>query len=211
MVHASSLIDSGANGFAFIDTLLAIDIANFFKLKLQRLPKPLGVKGYNGKLGTSITHILRLHLTVDGRRQYNIPLLVLDLGSHDLILGRKWQDYFNLLLNVRERRLMWPPDLPPSTTLIQEIVIPRKAMLPTPKHLPVPSYQQDVEARDRAFDQEDQRRHAGKQAYVESYDIEDDVTTDSSSYDSTTDTDSDRDSESDLDEEPEPTPVVSPL
>ena len=210
LVNASSLIDSGANGFAFIDTLLATDIATFFKLKFQRLPRPLGVKGYNGKLGKSITHILRLHLTIDGRRQYNIPLLVLDLGSHDLILGRKWLDYFNLLLNVRERRLMWPPDLPPSHLLIQEIVVPREAMLPVPKHSPSLGYQQDVEDRDRAFDREDQRRKAGRQVYMESYDMEDDITDDSSSYESSTVSGSDLDSESDPDEEPEPVPVVSP-
>jgi hypothetical protein len=66
MVNVSSLIDSGANGFAFIDTLLVIDIATFLELKFQCLLKPLGVKGYNGKLGTSITHILRMHFTVNG-------------------------------------------------------------------------------------------------------------------------------------------------
>jgi hypothetical protein len=66
LVNASSLIDSGANGFAFIDTLLVTDIVTFFKLKFQRLPRPLGVKGYNGKLRKSITHILRLHFTIDG-------------------------------------------------------------------------------------------------------------------------------------------------
>jgi hypothetical protein len=33
LVNASSLIDSRTNGFAFIDTLLVINIATFFKLK----------------------------------------------------------------------------------------------------------------------------------------------------------------------------------
>jgi hypothetical protein len=155
LVNVSSLTDSGANGFAFIDTLLAIDIATFFNLKFQRLPKPIGVKGYNGKLGTRITHFLRMHLTVDKRRQYNIPLLILELGSHDLILGRKWLEYFNLLLDVRDRCLIWPESLPPSLSVVREIPISREALLPAPKHTPYSDYQADVEARNRAFDKED--------------------------------------------------------
>jgi hypothetical protein len=88
-VKLKALADSGANGFVFIDTLYAINIAKFLNLKVQQLPRAINVKGYNGKVGNAITHILRLHLTVDGRRQYNLPLMILDLGSHDLILSRK--------------------------------------------------------------------------------------------------------------------------
>ena len=88
-VHTSTLVDFGANSFVFIDTLYTIDIARFLDLRAERLPRIVPVKGYNGKAGTPLTHCLRLHLTMDGRRQYNVPLLILDLGSHDLILGRK--------------------------------------------------------------------------------------------------------------------------
>jgi hypothetical protein len=67
-VKLKALADSGANGFVFIDTLCAIDIAKFLSLKVQRLPRAINVKGYNGKVGNAITYILRLHLTIDGRR-----------------------------------------------------------------------------------------------------------------------------------------------
>jgi hypothetical protein len=67
LVNVSSLTNSGVNGFIFINTLLAIDIATFFNLKFQRLPKPISIKGYNGKLGTRITHFLRIHLTINKR------------------------------------------------------------------------------------------------------------------------------------------------
>ena len=88
-VTTSTLIDSGANGFVFIDTLCAVDLAKFFGLRTERLPHEVPVRGYDGIAGDPITHFLRLHLTVDGRRQYNIPLLILNLGSYDLILGRE--------------------------------------------------------------------------------------------------------------------------
>jgi hypothetical protein len=67
LVNVSSLTNSRVNSFAFINTLFTIDIATFFNLKFQRLPKPISIKGYNGKLGTRITHFLRMHLTVDKR------------------------------------------------------------------------------------------------------------------------------------------------
>jgi hypothetical protein len=119
-----TLADTGANGFSFIDTLCAIDIAKFLDLKAKRLPQPIKVKGYDGKTGTTgITHYLQLHLTIDGRRQYNLPLLILDLGSHDLILGRKWFAYFDVLVDARRRQLVWPKSLPPSYSVIKEITI----------------------------------------------------------------------------------------
>ncbi len=64
-VKTNALADSRANGFVFINTLYAINIAKFLNLKAQRLPQAINVKGYNGKVGNAITYILRLYLTVD--------------------------------------------------------------------------------------------------------------------------------------------------
>ena len=88
-VTLQALIDSGANGFVFIDTLCAGDIAKYLGLKAQPLPRTIAVKGYDGQSRNSASHYLHLHLTIDGRRQYNVPFVILDLGSHDVILGRK--------------------------------------------------------------------------------------------------------------------------
>jgi hypothetical protein len=65
LVNISSLTDSGANGFVFINTLLTIDIITFFNLKFQYLPKPISIKRYNSKLGTRITYFLRIYFTID--------------------------------------------------------------------------------------------------------------------------------------------------
>jgi hypothetical protein len=105
-VVTCALIDSRANGFVFIDTQYTVDIARFLGLKTRRLPRSVPVKGYNSKEGQPITHYLQLHLTVDRRQQYNLPLLILDLGSHDIILGRKWLAYFNILVDARRACLL---------------------------------------------------------------------------------------------------------
>jgi hypothetical protein len=63
-----ALANTRANGFAFIDTICAIDIAKFLNIKATRLKEPIVVKGFNGKRGYIVTYILTLHLSIDGRR-----------------------------------------------------------------------------------------------------------------------------------------------
>jgi hypothetical protein len=58
VVKLNVLADSGANGFVFIDTLCAIDIAKFLNVKAQRLSCLINVKGYDRKAGSAITYIL---------------------------------------------------------------------------------------------------------------------------------------------------------
>jgi predicted aspartyl protease len=84
-----ALIDTGANGFAFIDTRLATLIAKFFDLRTVPLEVECTVQGYDGKTETLITHAILLNLLVDGRRQLKLPPLIVNLGRHDIILGRK--------------------------------------------------------------------------------------------------------------------------
>jgi len=46
-VLLTTLIDSGVNGFAFINTVYVINIAKFFNLKTQSLVQPIIAKGFN--------------------------------------------------------------------------------------------------------------------------------------------------------------------
>ena len=143
-----TLIDSRANRFIFVNILFAIDLARSFNITTARLPSSIQVKGYDGRPGKPVTHYIRLHLTVDQRRQYNVPLLILDLGSHDIIIGRKWLAYFDVLPDCRRRRLVWPDKLPPSYSVAKEIRWNRQDLIPAPKVL---SHQEDADRRDRAF------------------------------------------------------------
>jgi hypothetical protein len=62
-----ALIDSGANGFAFIDVSFLNYLSPFLKPMLKRLKTPLRVKSYNGLNGAEITYYILINLTVDGR------------------------------------------------------------------------------------------------------------------------------------------------
>jgi hypothetical protein len=85
-----ALLDSGANGLVFIDTTLASQISSRLDRPLEPLPRSIPVRGYNGQPGSPASQYIRLNLMIDGQRHYNLPLIVLQLGSHEVIIGRKF-------------------------------------------------------------------------------------------------------------------------
>jgi hypothetical protein len=161
--NISTLPDSGANGFAFINTHCALDISKFLGLQAYRLEKPIGAKGYDGRQGQSITHVLVCDLMIDNRRLKDVPFLMLDLGNHDIILGAKWMAYFDILPDLRRRRLVWPKALPPTSELsfARKIRVSRNSLLPRPVHR---HHQADVERRSRAFAHEERQDAAGRRS-----------------------------------------------
>ena len=53
-----TLIDSGANGFIFVNILFVIDLARAFNIMTTWLPSPILVKGYNSKPGKLVTYYI---------------------------------------------------------------------------------------------------------------------------------------------------------
>ena len=161
-VRSSALVDTGANGFAFINRSFATELSKFLSIKPVRIPNSLSIQGYDGKQATTVSHALILHLTIDTRRQTSLPFYILDLGTHDIILGLRWMEYFNIWLNPRQKRLIWPEKedkiAPPS--LHREIIAERQAISSRDIHA---THQRDVYARDTALKHEDIRRQAGRQ------------------------------------------------
>jgi hypothetical protein len=147
-VTTTALADSGANAFALLDTKCAKKISKFLNTPMETLEKPIPVKGYDGQVGTPITIVLRTHFRINGRRQYNMPFLITDLGSHDAILGREWLAYLNLWLDVRNQRLIWPADLPPTPIFVKETTVNIKTLQHPTINL---AHQADAIRRDQAF------------------------------------------------------------
>ena len=147
-VLTSALANSGANAFALIDTQCAVKLADFLNAPLKELPKPIPIRGYNGRIGPPIITILRIYLRINRQRQYNVPFLIMDLGSHNIIIGRKWLAYLGLQLNIRNRRLIWPKTLPPTPPFIKEISIIMENLI-QPQINTI--YQADAMRRDQAF------------------------------------------------------------
>ena len=128
-IDISILADPAANGFAFIDTTLANQLCKGLGLKLTPLVRTIQAKGYDGRNGQAASYYLSINLIVEGRRQYNIPFIVLDLGTHKVILGRMWFKYFRVNPDVAGRKLVWPLENTPSPSFMRIIRIARKDLV----------------------------------------------------------------------------------
>jgi hypothetical protein len=65
-ITLSALVDSRANGFAFMDTAYTNNISIFLNLKPQPLIRPIIPKGFDRHPGKVVTYMLTLHLSLDG-------------------------------------------------------------------------------------------------------------------------------------------------
>jgi hypothetical protein len=71
------------------------------------------VTGYDGKGSSKITHYMRLTLQIDNRRFVRMPFSIAPLGNYNVIISRKWFEYFKVDLAIIDRKLLWPQLLPP--------------------------------------------------------------------------------------------------
>ena len=155
-VETDSLVDTGANGYAFINTKFAIQVARFCQTPAVRLQAVCYVKGYDGKTKEPVTHVIFLDLRIDGRQFKEVPLLIADLGNHEMILGRKWLAEQDIWLDVRNRRMIWPNGRSPEERmrLRNELVAPKGAL---DRPAPNPVHQKEMERRDRAIEAHDRK------------------------------------------------------
>jgi hypothetical protein len=154
-ISVSSLADSGANGPIFVNQGLAIEAAKFFGLNTHRLPTSCGTKGFNGEPGSPITHaIVMPQLWIDGRRFKDVPMLIADLGQHQMILGRTWMEEHDLWIDIRNRRLVWPEERSQHEEITEKLNVPIPLqILQRPKV--TAEQQKDASRRDRMFEAED--------------------------------------------------------
>ena len=127
-VKTTALADSRANAFTLLDAKCAQKISKFLNTLFEKLERPILVKGYNEQTRKPITSILQIYLSVDGRRQYNVPFLIIDLRHYNVILRRKQLAYLDLQLDVRNRLLIQPQNMPLTPSFVKEITVTRKSL-----------------------------------------------------------------------------------
>jgi predicted aspartyl protease len=113
-VRLHSLVDTGAQGFLFLNSNIAHSISQALRTPLRKLPFRVQVKGFQDQITSPVTQYLRLHMIIDGRKVRNCPFIVVDLGSQDCIIGIKWLKRFKLKLDTERSRLIWPEKYPRS-------------------------------------------------------------------------------------------------
>ena len=110
-IKTRTLIDTGANGYAFIDTDFVAIATRFLDTKVQRLPAACNVRGFDGKIAQPITDYVELTMLIN-RRRLKVHMLVVKLGGQDMILGRKWAAETGVLIDCKNRQLIWLEDYP---------------------------------------------------------------------------------------------------
>ena len=153
-IALSALADTGANGYLFVNRTIAGRLSKALGAKIQPLPYTVPIRGFQSSIQSHASHFIRLHLTVDGRRIYNCPFVILDLGKQDIIIGVKWIRRFRTQLDALHNRFIWPSEYPPTRTWMKEIVLPFHRSLPTVQV----NHQQDANRRDALLQQDEKRR-----------------------------------------------------
>lgn len=85
-----------------------------FHASLLTLLSPIILTRFNGRPRKPITSVIVLILTIDKRR-INFPFLVIDLRSNDILISRKFLEYYDLLLDYstkeKKSKIYWPADI----------------------------------------------------------------------------------------------------
>ena len=103
-------MDTGANAYALINQNLIRSLTKVLRMPVHKLKKPIPLRGFDGQPSEAIQQVIELNLELDKHEQPRQYLLVAELGSHELILGRKWLAKHDILPDCRRNCLHWPED-----------------------------------------------------------------------------------------------------
>ena len=84
-------------------------------------------------------------------------MLVVKLGGQDLILGRKWAADFDILIDCKNRKLIWPENRPKIRDWSRVITTQKKNLAP---EMPNQAHQEDVDRRDQLLEKDTWRPQA---------------------------------------------------
>jgi hypothetical protein len=129
-IKTFSLMDTGAGGHTFIPKDFAKLACYHLDVTPQVMPMTCIIRGFDGREAEPVTHYLELTLLIDGHRQIKVPMLIADLGKHDMILGREWASQSNVLIDCRNHRLIWPEEKPLPKSWNKIISVNKKDLLP---------------------------------------------------------------------------------
>ena len=103
------------------------------------------MKSFDGERAEPITDVILLFFAVDEKRFSEQPFLIANLGSHDVIIGRKWLEQQDAWLGVKDRIIKWPDCLPPTESFDRLIPVTQSSLAP---QVPDESAQEDADRRD---------------------------------------------------------------
>ena len=108
-IKTTALLDTGATGYSFVDSLMAQRICDDLLIKSITLSKPKAIRGFDGKQAPSVTHAIYPTMMVKDHRETTTPMLITKLGQHQIILRKPWIKKHGAVLDMKNDRLtFWP-------------------------------------------------------------------------------------------------------
>jgi hypothetical protein len=159
-LSATALLDSGANGYIFINVPFAKKLRRLIQAPTKSDFRPGAISGFSGKHEQMADILLMAHLRIQNRKVMNEWFIVLDM-KYDVIIGRRWFEEHDAMLDVKRRRLLFPPDWLPDF-YDTDISMDDHGQL-----LHSPTYQPDADRRDKKIaddEKHDQDRRASYDA-----------------------------------------------
>jgi len=122
-VTIHTLPNTGADENIFIDNDFSDKSHARLNVKIYKLSNEIPILGFDGRSAKLITQLIVANVDVDGYLQTRLPILMVDIGKHDLILGKRFFKDNDVLIDCRCRRLMWPQE--PLYTAQKNLMIPQ--------------------------------------------------------------------------------------
>jgi Reverse transcriptase (RNA-dependent DNA polymerase)./Integrase core domain. len=130
-LSSSSLLDTGADGYVFMSLAFAKKALKVLNLeKITGFP-PQVVGGYKGEGLQLVDVALEGTLSIQGKLFNKVHFLVIDM-KNDLIIGRKFFDLHDILVDCRRRQLIFPESVLPVEKAC-DIEMDDAAVLPNPR------------------------------------------------------------------------------
>jgi hypothetical protein len=143
-----ALLDTGANGEAFIRSELYDAIKRRLRPTIHKLKKPIQITGHHNQVTGELKRYFQVDLAIDGRR---VPtwFFFCNTGRHDIILGKHWFAKTDTAIHCGTSKLIWPSEAPYDPS--RKLTVPRNRLF-----LPEVLYaQEDADRRDALIEQED--------------------------------------------------------
>ena len=115
LFNLQCLLDTGCTAYTLIHEKLIPTICESLGIEPIQLSKPKRVRGFDGKIAKKhITHAIYPGLIIQKHRELSVPMLIADLGQHDVILGKPWMNRHRLQLDLSNDSILFPePSSPP--------------------------------------------------------------------------------------------------
>ena len=101
-IQIDALVDSGANGMAFMDQTFAQK--HDLKLELLRHPRQLEVVDGRQSVAGRITHMTRIPMNIQGHRE-TLPCFVTKLSQQPIVLGIPWLKLHDATISWKKNTL----------------------------------------------------------------------------------------------------------